>query len=82
MYGDIFQFWIGANHYYVFCRPHHAQQIYGDRNIFDRPIIRTKTFGLIAGNTLTTFIGTEYKRRAKIVLPMLRKNKFISMFLL
>ncbi|CAF1078028.1 unnamed protein product [Didymodactylos carnosus] len=49
LYGDIFQFWIGANHYYVFWRPEYAQQIYADHNIFDRPIVRTKTFGLIAG---------------------------------
>jgi cytochrome P450 len=77
-YGDIFQFWMGANHFYVFCRPEHAEQIYANRHLFDRADIRTKTLGLIVENAIITLIGPKYKRHAKAVLPMLRKNKFKS----
>ncbi|CAF1598274.1 unnamed protein product, partial [Didymodactylos carnosus] len=77
VYGDIFQLWIGINHYYVFCRPDHAQEIYTHRNIFDLAKIRTKTWGLISKHALVTLIGPEFKRHAKAVLPMLKKNKFI-----
>ena len=77
-YGDVFQFWIGANHCYAFCRPEHAEQIYSARHIFDRAEIRKNTFGLIAENALIALMGPKYKRHAKAVLPMLRKNKFLS----
>ena len=77
-YGDVFQFWIGANHCYAFCRPEHAEQIYSARHVFDRAEIRKNTFGLIADNALKALMGPKYKRHAKAVLPMLRKNKFLS----
>jgi len=77
-YGDIFQIWIGSNHYYVFCRPEHAERIYSDRHIFDRADVRTKTFGLIAEDFLITLIGSKYKRHAKAIVPMLRKHRFKS----
>ena len=77
-YGDTFQFWIGANHCYAFCRPEHAEQIYAARHIFDRAEIRKNTFGLIAENALIALMGPAYKRHAKAVLPMLRKNRFLS----
>ncbi|CAF1442704.1 unnamed protein product [Didymodactylos carnosus] len=77
-YGDVVQFWIGANHFYAFCRPEHAEQIYSARHIFDRAALRKNTFGLIAENALIALMGPKYKRHAKAVLPMLRKNKFLS----
>ncbi|CAF0902462.1 unnamed protein product [Didymodactylos carnosus] len=77
-YGDIFQIWIGSTHYYVFCRPEHAERIYSDRHIFDRADVRTKTFGLIAEDFLITLIGSKYKRHAKAIVPMLRKHRFKS----
>ncbi|CAF0776308.1 unnamed protein product [Rotaria sordida] len=77
-YGDIFQIWIGSNHYFVFCRPEHAEIIYSERHIFDRADMRPKTFGLIAENFLITLIGPKYKRHAKVIMPMLRKHRFKS----
>ncbi|CAF1190096.1 unnamed protein product [Rotaria sordida] len=77
-YGDIFQIWIGSNHYYVFCRPEHAEKIYSDRHIFDRADVRTKTFGLIAEDFLITLVDSKYKRHAKAIVPMLRKHRFQS----
>jgi cytochrome P450 len=77
-YGDVFQIWIGSNHYYVFCRPEHAERIYSDRHIFDRADVRTKTFGLIAEDFLITLVGSKYKRHAKAIVPMLRKHRFKS----
>ncbi|CAF1474940.1 unnamed protein product [Adineta steineri] len=77
-FGDIFQIWVGSNHYYVFCRPEHAEQIHSDRHIFDRADVRTKTFGLIAEDFLITLAGSKYKRHAKVIIPMLRKHRFQS----
>ena len=78
LYGDIFQFWLGSNHFYVFCRPDHAEQIYHHRNAFDRAEMHKNTFGLISEGALITLIGPQFKRHAKIVLPMLKKHKFIT----
>ncbi|CAF1245527.1 unnamed protein product [Rotaria sordida] len=77
-FGDIFQYWIGENHFYVFCRVEHAEQIYVDRSRFDRAEMRLRTFGLIAENFIISLIGPKYKRHAKVILPMLKKNKFLS----
>ncbi|CAF3694622.1 unnamed protein product [Rotaria sp. Silwood1] len=77
-YGDIFQIWMGSNRYFVFCRPEHAEIIYSERHIFDRPDMRPRTFGLIAENFLTTLIGPKYKRHAKVIMPMLKKHRFKS----
>ncbi|CAF2806300.1 unnamed protein product [Rotaria sp. Silwood2] len=77
-FGDIFQFWMGSNHLYVFCRPEHAEQIYGDRYRFDRAEIRLRTFRLISENFIISLIGPKYKRHAKAILPMLKRNKFVS----
>lgn len=77
-FGDVFQFWMGANHCYVFCRPEHLEEIYNDRHRFERADIRTKTFGLIAENMIINLTGWKYKRHAKVVLPMLRKARFRS----
>ncbi|CAF1263043.1 unnamed protein product [Adineta steineri] len=82
LYGDIFQFWLGANHFYVFCRPEHAEEIYTHRHIFDRADMRIKTFGLVAENTLIATIGSKYKRHARAILPMLKKHKFVSQTLI
>jgi cytochrome P450 len=77
-FGDIFQVWIGSNHYFVFCRPEHAEKMYSERHIFDRADMRLKTFGLIAENSLITLIGPKYKRHAKVIMPMLKKQRFKS----
>ena len=77
-YGDVFQIWIGSNHYYVFCRPEHAERIYSDRHVFDRADVRTKTFGLIAEDFMITLMGSKYKRHAKAIVPMLRRHRFES----
>ncbi|CAF3255012.1 unnamed protein product, partial [Rotaria sp. Silwood2] len=37
-----------------------------------------KLFGLIAENFIIALIGSKYKRHAKVILPMLKKNKFLS----
>jgi hypothetical protein len=67
---------MGANHFYVFCRPKHAEQIYANRHLFDHAKILTTTFVLIVENAIINLTGLEYKRHAKAVLPMLRKTKF------
>ncbi|CAF3348529.1 unnamed protein product [Rotaria sp. Silwood2] len=77
-FGDLFQLWMGSNHFYVFCRPEHAAQIYGDRYRFDLAVMRTKTFGLISENFIISLTGSKYKRHAKAILPMLKRNKFLS----
>ncbi|CAF1417438.1 unnamed protein product [Rotaria sp. Silwood1] len=77
-FGDIFQFWMGATHLYIFCRPEHAEQIYTDHCRFDRADMRVNTFGLIAENFIISLTSSKYKRHAKVILPMLRKNKFLS----
>ena len=78
LYGDIFQYWLGSNHFYVFCRPDHAEQIYHHRNAIDRAEMHKNTFGLIAEGALITLIGPQFKRHAKVVLPMLKKHKFLT----
>ncbi|CAF3070367.1 unnamed protein product [Rotaria sp. Silwood2] len=78
-FGDIFQFWIGSFYSYVFCRPEHAAKIYADRHIFDRgEINKKKTFGLIGENLFITLIDPKYKRHARAILPMLKRNKFLT----
>ncbi|CAF1340843.1 unnamed protein product [Rotaria sp. Silwood1] len=77
-FGDIFQFWIGAFHSYVFCRPEHATQIYDDRHIFDQGNIHKETFGLLSENLFIATKGPKHKRHARAILPMLKRNKFLS----
>ncbi|CAF1161564.1 unnamed protein product [Adineta steineri] len=76
-YGDIFQFWMGLNHVYVFCRPEYAAHIFGNRQIFDRSDIRRDTFGLVAEDSLITLIGPKYRRHFKIISPVLRRNRIL-----
>ncbi|CAF1617994.1 unnamed protein product, partial [Rotaria sordida] len=77
-FGDIFQYWIGPHYFYVFCRVEHAEQIYADRSRFDHVEVCLRTVGLIAENFIISFIGPKYKRHAKAILPILKKNKFLS----
>ncbi|CAF2790671.1 unnamed protein product [Rotaria sp. Silwood2] len=77
-FGDIFQIWIGAFHSYVFCRPEHAAQIYEDRHIFDQGDIHKETFGVLSENLFITTKGPKHKRHARAILPMLKRNKFLS----
>ena len=78
LYGDIFQFWLGSHHFYVFCRSDHAEQIYHNRNICEGAEMHKNTFGLIAKGGLSAFTGVQFKRHTKVLLPMLRKHKFIT----
>ncbi|CAF3322819.1 unnamed protein product [Rotaria sp. Silwood2] len=73
-FGDIFQYWIGANHFYVFCRVEHVEQIYANRSRFDRADMRLKTFGLIAENFLIALIGAKYKTTCQSNFAYVKKE--------
>lgn len=71
-FGDVYQYWLGPYHYYVFNKVEHAEHIFKNRTIYDLPSL---TFGLQFPSGLVSIKGSDYQRHARVILPMFRKSK-------
>ncbi|CAF1159500.1 unnamed protein product [Didymodactylos carnosus] len=77
-YGDVCQFWAGPDHFYMFSKVEHFQHIFTHRNIYDLADVSIRFFGLQMPSSLLAIKGEQFKRHARVMLPMFKKNKVIS----
>ena len=74
MYGDIYQYWLGPYHYYVFNKAEHAEHVFTHKVIYDLPAL---TFGQQFPLGLVSIRGVDYRRHVRLILPMFKKTNVI-----
>jgi cytochrome P450 len=79
-YGDMFSFRIGPCYIFVLSRVDHIQHVLADRQTYDISETTTRNFGLLFPGGLVALRGDIWKRHARIMLPMFRRNKISAYF--
>ncbi|CAF1538310.1 unnamed protein product, partial [Didymodactylos carnosus] len=75
LYGDFCHYWIGPFRFYMVSRLDIIQHIYSNRQIYETSDFGKRIFGLQVPSGLISLRGAEYKRHARIMLPMFKKAK-------
>ncbi|CAF1409395.1 unnamed protein product [Didymodactylos carnosus] len=77
-FGDLYQMWLGAWSYTVFCRPEDAEYILStNRKNFDNTRATEEQFELLFPTAVIIRRGLDHKRISRIILPLLRKYRIV-----
>lgn len=79
-YGEIFSFNIFFRRIIVLSRIDHVEHVLSRRQIYDISKTTTGNFSLLFPNGLLALKGDEWKRHARILIPVFRRNKVLPYF--
>jgi cytochrome P450 len=79
-YGDIFSFRVLFRRIIIISRIDYIEHILSKRQIYDISEITTRNFSLLFPGGLLSLKGDIWKRHARIMLPLFRRNKILPHF--
>jgi cytochrome P450 len=79
-YGDAYSFWMEHNYCVVLSRPDYAVHVTSDRNIYDHSDRTIENSKLFFPHAMECMRGNDYKRHARVLLPMFRQAKITNYF--
>jgi cytochrome P450 len=79
-YGDIFSFRIFFHRIIIVSRIDYIEEILSKRQIYEISEITTRNFSLLFSDGLLSLKGEKWKRHARIMLPIFRRNKILTHF--
>jgi cytochrome P450 len=79
-YGDAYSFWIGQSYCVVLSRPDYVLHVIGDRNIYDHSDRTIEESKPLFPYAMECMRGNDYKRHARVLLPMFRQAKILYYF--
>jgi cytochrome P450 len=79
-YGDAYSFWMGHSYCVVLSRPEYAVHVTADRNTYDHSDRTIETSKAFFPHAMECMRGNDYKRHARVLLPMFRQAKITNYF--
>ncbi len=79
-YGDIFAFKILFHRIIIVSRIDYIEEILSKRKIYEISEITTRNFSLLFPDGLLSLKGDQWKRHARVMLPIFRRNQILPHF--